>query len=257
MKKSCLFFIDVDGTLVNHGATEIKPAIVDEIERLKKLGHIFIIVTGRALKNTLSVKGIDCFQYIGALFGSCIYKLPEKEHFCITENPNNAALTGLLQAIEKEKMPFSYKCEYEEKTYFTDCEFFNKKKDVCFVSKQEYWDDLANDKIKQLLVVGHISAEISQGFPEFNYFLMPKNYTDVTPKDVAKDKCVRYFKNKFPDMTTVSIGDSMNDLEMLQEAEISIAMGNSKPEIKELTTFVTKDINDDGLIYAFREILKL
>ncbi len=257
MNKKYLFFIDIDGTLVDYGATEMKQEIVDEIERLKKLGHIFVIVTGRALQNTLTIKGIDCFQYIGALFGSCIYKLPEKEPVRLTKSLDKNALTELLQIIEKEKTPFSFKDAVEEKTFFTDCPFFNRKKNVRFVEKQEYLDDLNNDQIKQLLVLGHLPSEISNKFPQFSYYLMPKNYTDITAKDIAKDKCVKFFKNKFPTMTTVAIGDSLNDLAMLEEAELSIAMGNSEPEIKQLTTFVTKDLNDNGLIYAFREILKI
>ena len=257
MNQKYLFFIDIDGTLVDHGESEIKQEIVDEIERLKKLGHIFIIVTGRALQNTLTIKGIDCFQYIGALFGSCVYKLPEKEPICQTKSLEHTALLALLKDLEKEQTPFSYKDAVEEKTFFTNCPFFNKKKNVRFVTKQEYLDALEGDQIKQLLVIGHIPSEISNKYPQFNFFLMPKNYTDVTANNITKDKCVKFFKNKFPKMTTVAIGDSLNDLEMLKEAEVSIAMGNSDPEIKDLPTFVTKALNDNGRIYAFQNILKL
>ena len=257
MREKYIFFIDIDGTLVNYGETEIKQEIIDEINRLKKLGHIFVIVTGRALQNTLAVKGIDCFQYVGALFGNCIYRLPENKQICIPESLEKNALQALLSDIKNLDVPFSYKDSKDEKTYFTDCEKFKRKKNIKFITQQEYLNDLNSNKIIQLLVLTHIPAEISKKHTSFNYFLMPKNYTDITAKEVAKDKCVKFFKEKYPKMTTVAIGDSLNDLEMLEEAEISIAMGNSDSEIKEKTTYVTKDLTDDGLIYAFQSILKI
>ncbi len=58
-------------------------------------------------------------------------------------------------------------------------------------------------------------------------------------------------------MITVSIGDSSNDVPMFEKTDISIAMGNSSEIIKQKTTYVTKDINDNGLIYAFRNILTI
>ena len=59
-----LFVIDIDGTLINTGDSEIKKNIVDEIENLKSKGHIFTISTGRNLNKIL---------YYGTLKRLCIY----------------------------------------------------------------------------------------------------------------------------------------------------------------------------------------
>lgn len=53
---------------------------------------------------------------------------------------------------------------------------------------------------------------------------------------------------------TLAIGDSVNDIGFMKQAGISVAMGNSKPIIKELADFVTDDNNHDGVakaIYRF------
>ena len=51
---------------------------------------------------------------------------------------------------------------------------------------------------------------------------------------------------------TVVIGDSLNDLDILQAAGLSICMGNGADECKKVADFTTKDISDDGLAYAFK-----
>ena len=54
---------------------------------------------------------------------------------------------------------------------------------------------------------------------------------------------------------TYSIGDSTNDLPMLEAAGTSIAMGNSMEEILGKVTHVTKNIEDDGIMYAIEKFI--
>ena len=48
----------------------------------------------------------------------------------------------------------------------------------------------------------------------------------------------------------VVFGDGHNDLSMMSQAPIAIAMGNAIDELKEVATFVTKNCDDDGIEYA-------
>lgn len=48
------------------------------------------------------------------------------------------------------------------------------------------------------------------------------------------------------------MGDSENDLTMLEYAEISVAMGNGVKEVKEKADYVTDKIDNDGLYKAFK-----
>jgi hypothetical protein len=51
-----------------------------------------------------------------------------------------------------------------------------------------------------------------------------------------------------------AFGDSQNDMEMLQGAEISIAMGNADPKLKAIADHVTDDVDQDGLLNALIKI---
>ena len=53
---------------------------------------------------------------------------------------------------------------------------------------------------------------------------------------------------------TISIGDGPNDMEMLAETAVSIAMGNADSGLKTMADFVTDDVDQDGLWKAFKWI---
>ncbi len=50
---------------------------------------------------------------------------------------------------------------------------------------------------------------------------------------------------------TIAVGDSHNDLEMLQHAALGIAMGNAVPELVAVADDVTGRVDEDGLHAAF------
>lgn len=50
----------------------------------------------------------------------------------------------------------------------------------------------------------------------------------------------------------IGIGDSFNDIEMFEVCGLSIAMGNGAPEIQQLADEVTAPLDEDGLAKAFR-----
>ncbi len=52
---------------------------------------------------------------------------------------------------------------------------------------------------------------------------------------------------------TIAFGDSINDKEMLQTAGISVAMGRSADEIKELSDYVTTNLEEDGIWRAMEK----
>ena len=49
---------------------------------------------------------------------------------------------------------------------------------------------------------------------------------------------------------TISFGDAQNDLDMLQTTGISVAMGNGADNVKALASYVTTDVDHDGVYNA-------
>ncbi len=251
-----LIFIDVDGTLVYPSTYEIDSNIIDDFIRLKSDGHIIVVVTGRSLKSTYGVKGIENASYISGLMGSVTVRCEDKKQIIAPKTMDSSIIKDFISTIEERGFRWTYKDDYEQKTYYNDKDILSKFTTRA-VDKEEYFDDLNNNRICQLLVDGDFPQDIMDKYPMYDYFKMPHNYCDVVIKGSSKADIVRYFKAKYPEYKVVSIGDSNNDRAMFSEADISIAMGNATDEIKAITTYSTKRLEDGGVIYAFREILKI
>lgn len=54
----------------------------------------------------------------------------------------------------------------------------------------------------------------------------------------------------------MSIGDSFNDLEMLEMSAISVAMEDAVPEVKDISDFVTASNNSDGVAKAIEKFVR-
>lgn len=251
-----LFVIDIDGTLINTGDSEIKKYIVDEIKNQKSKGHIFTISTGRNLNKVLNIKHIDIFDYISVLMGSGIYDNVAKNWIKNSNPLNMEDLKKLINYLTQNNLFWAYKDDCCEKTICT-----NKQDQLRFeateINEIEFVKDLKEGNIKQLLLKSHLADNIKSKFTNINFFDMPGDYSDATNINASKANTIKFFKESFPGYTIVAIGDSDNDIPMLEKADISIAMGNAKENVKKICTFTTKDINDNGLIYAFKNILKL
>lgn len=56
---------------------------------------------------------------------------------------------------------------------------------------------------------------------------------------------------------TAAFGDGDNDIDLLKEAGIGIAMENASPKCKDAATFITKHHDKDGVAYGITKFLKI
>lgn len=53
---------------------------------------------------------------------------------------------------------------------------------------------------------------------------------------------------------TIAVGDSMNDMEMLQAVETGVCMANGSPSLKKIAHMVCPAVTEDGLYSAFEKL---
>ena len=76
----------------------------------------------------------------------------------------------------------------------------------------------------------------------------------------SKDETVEYFKGNekileyFNLKKSVCFGDGSNDVQMIKEATIGIAMGNACQSAKDVSDFITLSCNQDGITYACEKL---
>lgn len=77
--------------------------------------------------------------------------------------------------------------------------------------------------------------------------LIKKEYN----KGIALKKVCNHYGVPIED--SIAYGDSMNDLEMMEAAGISVCMENGSRKLKELADDVCPAVSDDGLYHSFRK----
>ena len=76
---------------------------------------------------------------------------------------------------------------------------------------------------------------------------------EIIPRGIDKGRGMelvcRYYDAGLQD--TIAFGDSMNDLEMMQAAGISVAMGNACQTLKDMADTVCEEVWKDGIYHEF------
>ena len=85
-------------------------------------------------------------------------------------------------------------------------------------------------------------------------------YTEITEKDVDKWYALEYLIDKLhiDKKDIIAIGDNTNDIKMIKQAELGIAMKGSSPKVTKIANYVTKyDNNHDGAARAIEKFLDI
>ena len=79
-------------------------------------------------------------------------------------------------------------------------------------------------------------------------------FTDIVPaggnKRVGMEKMLEHLGIAREE--TMAFGDGGNDIPMLAYAGIGVAMGNASEEVKKYADFVTRSVDEDGIVYALQ-----
>lgn len=272
--KPKLIFIDIDGTLFDHAKDAIPESAKNAILSAKSKGHKIFLSTGRPYADI--DQEILNFPLDGMIVscGAVVY-VDNKPIYCKTYPQKE--LISLIQFMLDNNIGFSL--DGIRKNYLTE-EAFNclsslmfknnedselsramMAKNNCFPFKEMKEADLEEVVKISIFTKNKESCEkLFQRIPESLTGFMYKNkhlnlYNgEISIKGITKatglKKITTYLSKNIKD--TIAIGDSLNDLDILQEAGLSICMGNGADECKEIADFTTKHISDDGLAYALK-----
>lgn len=272
--KPKLIFIDIDGTLFDHAKDAIPESAKNAILSVKSKGHKIFLSTGRPyadidqeiLNSPLDGMIVSC--------GAVVY-VDNKPIYCKTYPQKE--LISLIQFMLDNNIGFSL--DGIRKNYLTE-EAFNYLSSLMFKNNEDSelsrammaknncfpFEDMKEEDLKEVVKISIFTKnkesceKLFQKIPESLVGFMYKNkhlnlYNgEISIKGITKatglKKITTYLSKNIKD--TIAIGDSLNDLDILQEAGLSICMGNGTDECKEIADFTTKHISDDGLAYALK-----
>ncbi|WP_448918704.1 HAD family hydrolase [Holdemanella biformis] len=272
--KPKLIFIDIDGTLFDHAKDAIPESAKNAILSVKSKGHKIFLSTGRPyadidqeiLNSPLDGMIVSC--------GAVVY-VDNKPIYCKTYPQKE--LISLIQFMLDNNIGFSL--DGIRKNYLTE-EAFNYLSSLMFKNNEDSelsrammaknncfpFEDMKEEDLKEVVKISIFTKnkesceKLFQRIPESLVgFMYKNNHLDlyngeISIKGITKATGLKQITSylNIPIEDTIAIGDSLNDLDILQEAGLSICMGNGADECKKTADFVTKDISDDGLAYALK-----
>lgn len=244
-------FLDIDGTLKYDGA--VSQRNIQAIEKARKAGHKIFINTGRSLGIIPEyVREIDFDGFVAGIgsYVVCGGTELKREVFSLEETCEVARrLSGYGFEIVFEGEELSLGC----------ASYCERENTVLYGLAEEIPAKYDSVKLTKGYAGGVLSEEDQKWLSERYNFFQHSNYAEFSHKGCTKAggmKLVLDFLN-IPVERCAAVGDSINDLDMLRFAGISVAMGNASDEIKAECTFVTETAENSGVALALEKILNL
>lgn len=247
---------DLDMTLLDHETGKITPSALTAIQQLRRK-HRIVIATGRDMDNYYSTHYRDIIvpDAIVHMNGT---KITAGGRLLYEHLFNKELLKTLLTFCEKKG--FAIGVTEGNHDYYIHQEIIEasdiKLWGSCGRNFKNPWN-MMNKNIRTLAFIGS-EEQIHCVEKEFPMLYMPlfagRGGADVMEAGFSKADglrhLARFFGEKEDLSDTIAFGDSMNDLEVIKEAGIGVAMGNAISELKAVADYVTSSINEDGIYRA-------
>lgn len=252
-------FFDIDGTLVSFKTHKIPQSAVDALTEVKAQGIKIYISTGRPLPFINNLGQIEHLidGYITTTGALCIvgterfncHEMDKASVKKILESANawnkSAVVVGATNiAIVNDSKEMS---EQFRKGLNLDFDFASlevvEKEPILQVSP--FFDE-AQEK------------EIMQELPDCVSSRWHPAFTDITNIEADKGKALIAMAahEGFKVEETVAFGDGGNDIPIIRQAGIGVAMGNAQDEVKAAADYVTTSVDENGVRNALDALLK-
>lgn len=266
--------LDIDGTITDethHAPKEV----VQFLHALEEKGWEIVFITGRTFSFAYSVvKEFDFPFYLAVQNGADILFMPHKE-LVARHYLDDRIIPVLDQAYQGEKEDFIVYAGYEHKDF---CYYRPDRFSIALTEhlhkimaySPEPWKPVQNYHFEKGLsfplakclgdkaAMTRINA-LLQAFPDVSSTLIKDPLGDgiylnlVTAKQATKGNALNVVKQVIGDGgPTIAAGDDLNDISMLQVADIKIVISSAPSEMLSLATIVAKHGKHHGIIEALR-----
>lgn len=263
MKKGYLIAIDLDGTLIQ-GFDNYDRKSFELLKEIAKENYV-VIATGRPLRSSkfyydLLDLNTPIVNYNGALVHHPKDKNFKKSMISVNKEIVQKILNDNINVIdnifcEVEDDIFLYKEDEKINPYlhldggilhvgnFKDTLTSNPNGAIVFSKKN-------TEKILEDYIKNTFKGTLKIRFWEDPVCVVSEIYNPLTTKGNGIKKIMEYYNIPFE--KTISIGDGHNDIELFEQTNIRVAMGNSHPQLLEYATYVTKSVKESGVYYFLK-----
>ncbi len=256
MIKESIIFFDIDGTLLNY-EKKLPTSAKQAIFQLKERGHLIAIATGRApfmfekLRKDLDIDTfVSCNGAFVVLNGEVIYTNPLKIE----------SLEKLTENALRNNHPVVFIDHHDMKMNVPEHAYIKESIDTLKLDRFPMYDPhyyKGRELYQSLLFCSEGEEEqYEREFQDFDFVRWHPVSLDLLPKGGSKAMGIEKLTEilGIPAERQYAFGDGLNDLEMLSTVKNSVAMGNAKDQVKEVAKYVTKSVEDDGIVHGLRMV---
>ena len=255
MNIKCIAF-DLDRTTLN-ASGRLSDGNYNALCHAIENGVHIVIASGRSFdtlpKDVLAVPGIE---YAITSNGAAIYHIPTST--CLHEYKMTPASVECIIQIAKQHETVSYGTTPQAIPYIQSTRI-PIDDIISFIREHiDHIDSMdivvSGEQQKQL-----IWNELKYNCDEIYITSSVSQLIEISHKDAGKHSGLRFIReylNLKPE-ETAAFGDGDNDIDLLKEAGIGIAMENASSKCKDAATFITKHHDKDGVAYGITEFLKI
>ncbi len=273
-----LLAVDVDGTLItDHG--KITEKVYTALEKIVSMHWEVIIASGRTFFAAKPIMDkLPFLRYAVLSNGACI--IDARDHTVVhMEKLAPSLVKDVINIVyEQGAIPALYDTKVENQKIYYDtlvgaCEFFK------WYVKEDPRCELVEDVAKytgDILQIGMIAEKevifsVKKALSGIEATVMTLPFESVhiggkssgywfiqvvgknAKKNLALNRMARLLN--IPAGRLVAVGDNYNDCDMIESADIGVAMGNAPEEVKRLAHVVVSSNNHSGLAQVVDEVI--
>jgi HAD superfamily hydrolase (TIGR01484 family) len=235
-----LIALDMDGTLFNDDH-RISDGNRKAIKEAQERGIYVVLSTGRSIMSCGEhAESLELTSYLVTVNGSEIW---DEKRDLVERN-----------VMKSEFIQWMWELSQQHKTKFwaisTDKMWFDEMpEDIHDREWLKFGFDIDDNDVRELILM-----EL-RGKGEFELSNSTLKNIEVNPIGINKANGLKIVCSRLGiDMKNVmAVGDSLNDMAMIKEAGIGVAMGNAQEVVKEAANWITATNNEDGVAKAIRK----
>lgn len=245
-------FFDIDGTLVSFLTHQIPDSTVEALRKAKANGIKIFISTGRPISIINNLGQIESL-IDGYITTNGAYCFVGNEEVCCYDMQRQDVET-ILKDSDRKGYPTVIVGERSFVVHNNAPIFdriFHQGLKVDNVDYFKTYEDIKGERILQVtpFINADQEAELSLQLKDCTLGRWHPDFVDITATgiDKAKGLVMMAEHEHLKIEETMAFGDGGNDISILKEAGIGVAMGNGLDEVRSCADYVTTEIDDNGV----------
>ena len=252
-------FSDIDGTLLN-SQHQITPKTEEAIKNILKQGIPFIPVSARPpyaitpyTKQLGAQHGMICYS------GALILDKNLTALYSVTLEPQDLQKLNALLA-DFAHLSISHYAGLDWFCNDVNNNWIKQESEITGLNAKLLQGNLTD--VHKILVMGSaeeiqtVEPVLKQALPHLSIHRSKDEYLEIMNPAATKTKAIQFMAQHLGISAeqVIAFGDNFNDLDMLQYAGLSIAMGNAPDAIKQVAKEVTATNNEDGIALVLNRV---